>query len=198
MDILKVEKSLPSASLYNNLRDVESLSHSNVPNRSTSTINFMNSYEIENPSVKQPTVSLILPPSKTKSSIEQTTKFDTISSFDDTKKPSLVQFNEQKNKDFIKKDQNLLLEEPNDSCICWILHKLIRLICVALFTCLIGMLIFTLIFYAFDIYWLEQPIINNSSWWWWFNDNNNSNTNFTRFDSDMISLTQTVNYDDEY
>ncbi|CAF1053561.1 unnamed protein product [Rotaria sordida] len=188
MDILKVEKSLPSTSVYNNLHDVESLSHSKVPSRSMSTISFMNSHQMENPLVKQPTVSLVLPPSMTESSIEQT------KTFDDTKKSSLIQFNEQENKE----DENLLLEGSNDSCICWIFHKLIRLICMALFTCLIGMFIFTLIFYAFDIYWLEQPIINNSSWWWWFNDNNNSNTNFTRFDSDMISITQTINYDDDY
>jgi hypothetical protein len=56
-----------------------------------------------------------------------------------------------------------------------------------------AMLVFTLIFYAFDAYWLEQPTVNSSSWWLDYND-----TNFTGFDYDMISATQTINYDDEY
>ncbi len=68
------------------------------------------------------------------------------------------------------------------------------MICVALFACLIAMFAFTLIFYAFDVYWLEQPIVNNSLWWF----DNTNNTNFTGFDYDMISTRQTVNYDDEY
>jgi hypothetical protein len=55
------------------------------------------------------------------------------------------------------------------------------------------MLAFTFIFYAFDTYWLEQSIINNSSWWLDYNE-----TNLTGFDYDMISITQTINYDDDY
>jgi hypothetical protein len=56
------------------------------------------------------------------------------------------------------------------------------------------MFVFTLIFYAFDNYWLEQPIANNSLWWF-----NNNDTNFTGFDYDtIISTTQIIDYDDEY
>ncbi|CAF3438931.1 unnamed protein product [Rotaria sp. Silwood1] len=121
MDIVKVEKSSSSVGICNNIRGLESFSRSKVSSRSTSTIGFVNSHQMENPSVKR--------------------------------------------------NQNLVLDESNDSCICSILHILIRLICMALFTCIIGMFIFTLIFYAFDIYWLEQPIINNSSSW--FDENNN-------------------------
>jgi hypothetical protein len=55
------------------------------------------------------------------------------------------------------------------------------------------MFAFTLIFYAFDVYWLEQPILNNSLWWLDHND-----TNFTRIDYDTIRATQLIDYDDEY
>jgi hypothetical protein len=89
------------------------------------------------------------------------------------------------------RDQNIVLKENEYSCICWT----IQLICVALFACLIGMFVFTLIFCVFDIYWLEQSIMNNSSWWWWLDNNG---TNFTDINYDIISITQTINYDDEY
>jgi hypothetical protein len=55
------------------------------------------------------------------------------------------------------------------------------------------MFAFTLIFYAFDVYWLEQRIVNNSLWWLGNND-----MNFTEFDYDTISTTQMIDYDDEY
>ncbi len=55
------------------------------------------------------------------------------------------------------------------------------------------MFVLTLIFYAFDAYWLEQSIVNNSSWWL-----DNNDTNFTGYDYDMISTTEMIDYDDEY
>lgn len=86
-------------------------------------------------------------------------------------------------------------KENDQSCICWTIREIIQLIYITLFGCLIGILAFIVIFYTFDIYWNEQPIINNSSWWWLDN-----NTNFTEFDYNMISITTTttMNYDDEY
>jgi hypothetical protein len=84
------------------------------------------------------------------------------------------------------RNQKLVFEKNDQSCMCWTVYQIIRLICVALFACLMAMFIFTLIFYAFDTYWLEQPLINGSIWW--------NNTNITGFDYDMINIT----YEDEY
>jgi hypothetical protein len=88
----------------------------------------------------------------------------------------------------------VVFEENNQSCICWAIREIIQLIGISLLACFIAMFVFTLIFYAFDNYWLEQPIANNSLWWF-----NNNNTNFTGFDYDtIISTTQIIDYDDEY
>ncbi|CAF3082451.1 unnamed protein product [Rotaria socialis] len=157
---------------------------------------------MDNPTVKRSTISLILPSSTMDSPIEQRKTFDPSSLFNGTKQSSLLQLNEQTNKHvFINEEQNLLPQDLNDTCIYWILYIIIRLICLTLLTCIIGIFIFVVIFYAIDIHWLEQPVINITPWWWWSNNNNsvaNNNTNLTTFDSDMISTTQTINYDNEY
>ncbi|CAF1590111.1 unnamed protein product [Rotaria magnacalcarata] len=156
---------------------------------------------MENPTVKRSTISLILPSSTMDSSIEQTETFDPSSLFNGTKQSSLLRLNEQNNKHvFINGEQNLLSQDLNSTCIYWILYTIIRLIFMTLLTCIIGIFIFVLIFYAIDIHWLEQPIINITPWWWRSNNNNvaKNNTNLTTFDSDMISTTQTINYDNEY
>jgi Na+-transporting NADH:ubiquinone oxidoreductase subunit NqrB len=70
---------------------------------------------------------------------------------------------------------------------------MIQLICITLLACFIGIFAFTLIFYAFDNYWLEQSITNHSFWWL-----NNNAINFTGFDYDMISTTEIIDYGDEY
>ncbi|CAF4726435.1 unnamed protein product, partial [Rotaria sp. Silwood1] len=53
MDIVKVEKSSSSVGICNNIRGLESFSRSKVSSRSTSTIGFVNSHQMENPSVKR-------------------------------------------------------------------------------------------------------------------------------------------------
>jgi len=93
----------------------------------------------------------------------------------------------------IYRDYSFVSEEKDQSCICWTVREIIQLICFALFACLIAIFAFTLIFYAFDIYWLEQPILNNSLWWL-----DNNDMNFTEFDYDTISTTQMIDYDDQY
>ncbi|CAF0729248.1 unnamed protein product [Adineta steineri] len=160
MDISKTKQLSSSSNLYDDLRNFNSLSSGKKPSRSTSTIEYVSPYRMEGPQVKRPTVSLILP---------APTTLDTIVSIDDTKQSTI---NELENK---YEDQNSVIEVDDYSCICWIVRKIIELISIALFTCLIGMFIFTILFCVFDTYWLEQPVINNSSWSWWFdNDNNNS------------------------
>ncbi|CAF0712074.1 unnamed protein product [Adineta steineri] len=149
MDISKTKQLSSSSNLYDDLRNFNSLSCGKKSPRSTSTIEYVSPYRVEGSQVKRPTVSLILPAPTTS---------DTIVSIDDTKQSSL---NELENK-----DQNSVIEVNDYSCICWIVWKMIELISIALFTCLIGMFIFTILFCVFDTYWLEQPVINNSSWWW--------------------------------
>ena len=61
---------------------------------------------------------------------------------------------------------------------------MIQLICILLLACFIGTFIFTLIYNAFDNYWLEHPMTNYSFWWY-----NNNDTNFTEFDYDPIIQT---------
>ena len=91
-----------------------------------------------------------------------------------------MKIREETLKNCIYRKQDLLFEENDYSLICCIIHKVIKLIYLILLTSMVGMFMFTFIIYAFDIYWLEQPINNCSScWWWWFNNNS---TNFTRFD----------------
>lgn len=157
--------------------------------------------------MSRPTVSLILPVSTTGSSNEQMITLDTVVSIDDTKRSSSsMESIEQKNK-YFKQEKiyqikislfssyrvyKLVYKKKDQSCVCWIVREIIQIICVALFASLIAMFAFTLIFYAFDIYWLEQPIMNNSLWWFY------NNTNFTDFDYDIVGTTHTINYDDEY
>ena len=94
---------------------------------------------------------------------------------------------------FYYRDNPFVFEEKHQPYVCWLLHEMIQLICMALFACLIATFTFTLIFYAFDRYWLEHPWVNNSLWY--LDDNN---TNFTGFDYDMMGTIQTIDYNDEY
>lgn len=95
------------------------------------------------------------------------------------------------------REQHSSLKDLNNSCKYWTLHMIIRLICIALFTCIIGMFVFTLIFFTFDVYWFQLPIINHTAWWLSSSNNKSTNTNFTRFDSDVLRITP-INYDDDY
>lgn len=64
------------------------------------------------------------------------------------------------------------IENNEESCFGWIIYEIFRLILLTLIACLTAMFIFTLIFYVFNNYWIEQ------SWFNWEND-----TNLTRFNN---------------
>lgn len=65
---------------------------------------------------------------------------------------------------------------------------MIWLICLVLLVCIMGILIFTLIFYTFDIYWYSNDSL------WKFDYSNE--TNITWYDEDV--MTSTIDYNDEY
>lgn len=65
---------------------------------------------------------------------------------------------------------------------------MIWLICLVLLVCIMGILIFTLIFYTFDIYWYTNDSL------WKFDYSNE--TNITWYDEDV--MTSTIDYNDEY
>lgn len=134
---------------------------------------------------------------------ESTRKLDTILSVDDTElleqdQHSKVNKYRQSIKDiiieFLFRNQRIDFGEGTDQqCIYWIINEIIWLICLTLFVCFIGILIFTFIFYSFDAYWFEPLNVNDTLWWMDFND-----TNRTSYDYDMISLPSTTDWNDEY
>lgn len=102
--------------------------------------------------VRKPNVSVILPVS---------TIMDSIPSIDQAEQSVQIPSKSEE-----RKDKTDLEEGVGDSCLHWTARRMIYLLYLTLLACLIAVLIFTLVCYAFDAYWLERSLFraNETDW----------------------------------